>query len=95
MSERGEGAVGRSRGVARGQRERALLEAVHPVGDMHCVCVHGRHADRGKVVREVVVRVELAVLGAITPALLVRGAPGKETEEAGPAGGYAPKGLDK
>jgi len=37
--------------------------------------------------------VELAVLGAVSAALLVRGAPGEETEEAGAAGGDAAKRL--
>ena len=46
---------------------------------MHGVCVDGRQADRSEVVREVVGGVELAVLGAVSAALLVRGAPGEET----------------
>ena len=38
-------------------------------------------------------RAELAVLGAVAAAFLVGGAPGEVTEEAGPAGGYAPEAL--
>ena len=88
----GVGAVGCSRsGVARGQR--ALLEADDAVGDVHSVGVDRRHADRCEVVREVSSRVELAVFGAVAAAFLVRGAPGEVAEEAGPAGGYAPKAL--
>ena len=56
---------------------------------MHGVRVDGRQADRGEVVREVVGRVELAVLGTVSAALLVLGAPGEETEQAGAAGGDA------
>ena len=78
-------------GVARGQR--ALLEADDAVGDVRGVRVDRRHADRREVVREVAPRVELAVLGAIAAAFLVGGAPGEVTEEAGPAGGYAPEAL--
>ena len=86
------GVVGRSlSGVARGQR--ALLEADDAVGDVRGVRVDRRHADRREVVREVAPRVELAVLGAIAAAFLVGGAPGEVTEEAGPAGGYAPEAL--
>ena len=77
--------------VARGQR--ALLEADDAVGDVRGVRVDRRHADRREVVREVAPRVELAVLGAVAAALLVGGAPGEVTEEAGPAGGYAPEAL--
>ena len=81
------GVVGRSlSGVARGQR--ALLEADDAVGNVRGVRVDRRHADRREVVREVAPRVELAVLGAVAAALLVGGAPGEVTEEAGPAGGY-------
>ena len=40
-------------------------------------------------------RVELAVLGAVAAAFLVGGAPGEVTEEAGPAGGYAPEALQQ
>ena len=88
----GVGAVGCSRsGVARGQR--ALLEADDAVGDVHSVGVDRRHADRCEVVREVSSRVELAVLGAVAAAFLVRGAPGEVAEEAGPARGYAPEAL--
>ena len=60
---------------------------------MRGVRVDRRHADRREVVREVAPRVELAVLGAVAAALLVGGAPGEVTEEAGPAGGYAPEAL--
>ena len=82
----GVGAVGCSRsGVARGQR--ALLEADDAVGDVRGVRVDRHHADRREVVREVAPRVELAVLGAVATAFLVRGAPGEAAEEAGPAGG--------
>ena len=63
------------------------------VGDVHGVSVDRRHADRCEVVREVSSRVELAVLGAVAAAFLVRGAPGEVAEEAGPAGGYAPEAL--
>ena len=88
----GVGAVGCSRsGVARGQR--ALLEADDAVGDVHSVGVDRCHADRCEVVREVSSRVELAVLGAVAAAFLVRGAPGEVAEEAGPARGYAPEAL--
>ena len=78
-------------GAARGQR--ALLEADDAVGDVRGVRVDRRPADRREVVREVAPRVELAVLGAVAAALLVGGAPGEVTEEAGPAGGYAPEAL--
>ena len=84
----GVGAVGCSRsGVACSQR--ALLETDDAVGDVHSVGVDRRHADRCEVVREVSSRVELAVLGAVAAAFLVRGAPGEVAEEAGPAGGYS------
>ena len=69
----GVGAIGCSRsGVARGQR--ALLEADDAVGDVHTQrrCVDRCHADRCEVVREVSSRVELAVLGAVAAAFLVR-----------------------
>ena len=83
----GVGVIGRSRsGVASGQR--ALLEADDAVGDVHSVGVDRCHAGRCEVVREVSSRVELAVLGAVAAAFLVRGAPGEVAEEAGPARGY-------
>ena len=63
--------------------------------EVHGVRVDGHLADRGEVVREVVGGVELAVLGAVSAALLVRGAPGEETEEAGAAGGDAAECLDE
>ena len=56
--------MARSR-VGRGQRACTLLKARHAVVDVPRVRVHGRHADRGEVVGEVVAGVELAVLGTV------------------------------
>ena len=89
------GAVGRSLRGARGQRERAPLEAVDALVDVHGVRVDGRQADRGDVVGEVVRRVQLAVLGAVPAPLLVHDAPGEETEQAGAARGDAAERLDE
>ena len=58
-------AGGRSLLIARAGRMRVLLEPRHAVVDVAGVRVHGRHANRGEVVGEVVLRVELGVLGAV------------------------------
>ena len=62
---------------------------------MRGVRVDGRQADRSEVVREVVRGVVRAVLRAVAAALLVFGAPAKETEQADAAGGDAAEALDE
>ena len=74
---------------------RVLLEPRHAVVDVAGVRVHGRHANRGEVVGEVVLGVELGVLGAVAAPLLVLGAPGHETQQARAAAREATEDLDE
>ena len=80
-----------------GDREcvREDLEVDDAVLNVPRVRVDGGRDNAGEVVGEVVLGVELRVLGAVAAPLLVLGAPGRETEEARAAPRKATEDLDE
>ena len=71
----------------RGEEQRDFLDDVRRVRE------HSRGHDAGEVVGEVVRRVEVAVGGAVAPALPAWGTAGKKAQAPGAAAAYAAKGL--